>query len=90
MSDIEINMKALVKRFGGRAALWRKLGAVGFHLSPRSIDNWCDRGCLPMRRLALLVDLARLEGWDLSINEYIPVFLKAKETNKTTQKKATK
>jgi hypothetical protein len=66
-----VDVKSVVGRFGGRAQLWRSLTAAGIEISPRTIDNWVDRGQIPIDRFTELVLLARLQGWKLIINDYL-------------------
>jgi hypothetical protein len=71
MSELNIDVKRLVKALGGRAQLFRKLKAKECSLSHRTIDNWVDRNSIPLKRFILLADIAKAEGWDLKITDYI-------------------
>jgi hypothetical protein len=71
MSELNIDVKRLVKALGGRAQLFRKLKVNGCSLSHRTIDNWVDRNSIPLKRFILLADIAKSEGWDLNISDYI-------------------
>ena len=71
MKELNIDVKRLVKALGGRAQLFRKLKAEGCSLSHRTIDNWVDRNSIPLKRFVLMSDIAKSEGWDLKITDFI-------------------
>lgn len=85
MSELIIDVKRLVKALGGRAQLFRKLKAEGIVLSHRTIDNWVDRGSIPLKRFVALAAIASSEGWELKISEYIK---EPKPTQKTIKAKS--
>jgi hypothetical protein len=80
-STDKIDVKALVKALGGRAQLFRKLKAAGHRMSHRTIDNWVDRASIPLTRFIALSEIAKEEGWDLKITDFI-----GKTKTKTTTK----
>ncbi len=82
MNELNIDAKRLVKALGGRAQLFRKLKAEGCSLSHRTIDNWVDRNSIPLKRFILLAEIAKTEGWDLKITDYIS------DTKPTTKPKS--
>lgn len=88
MSEPNIDIKRLVKAMGGRAQLFRKLKAKGDALSHRTIDNWVDRGSIPLKRFISLAEIAKAEGWELKLTDFIaaPTKNKTKPTTKPTTK----
>jgi hypothetical protein len=71
MSEARIDTKRLIKSFGGRAMLWRKMRDHGLSVSPRTVDNWADRGNLPLMRFMDLVQIAKKEGREIQLQEYL-------------------
>jgi hypothetical protein len=74
-----MDVKGLVRRFGGRAFLFRLLSKE-YGIQPRTIDNWCSRGSIPWPWIIRLVEAANLQGWKLVINDWIPALKTKKET----------
>lgn len=66
-----VDVKGVISLFGGRAALWRALYTAGIRISPRTIDNWMDRGKIPIERFTELVLLARKLKFQLIINDFL-------------------
>ena len=48
---ISLDAKRIVKRFGGRIELWRRLSANGQHISVKTIEKWMERNSIPSARL---------------------------------------
>jgi hypothetical protein len=71
MNNHLVDVKGVIKKFGGRAQLWRLLSKAGVEMSPRTIDNWMNRGQIPLDRFTELVLLARLQGFNLIINDWL-------------------
>ncbi len=67
---IQLDAKRIVKRFGGRIELWRRLAAHGHHISVKTIEKWMERNSIPSSRLLILIDLAKAEKSPLDLDEY--------------------
>lgn len=67
---ITLDAKRIVKRFGGRIELWRRLSANGQHISVKTIEKWMERNSIPSARLLILMDLAKKEKLPLDLDEY--------------------
>ncbi len=74
-SDTDMNprldAKKIVKRFGGRTELWRRLNAMGHHISVKTIEKWMERDSIPSNRLLVLMDLAKKEKSPLVLDRYV-------------------
>jgi len=66
-----IDAKTIVKRFGGRMELYRRLSAIGHPISVKTIEKWMERDSIPTKRLIVLMRLANKEGRNLNLHEYI-------------------
>ena len=66
-----IDAKTIVKRFGGRMELYRRLTAMGHEISIKTIEKWMERDSIPTQRLIVLMKLAKQEGRNLNLQEYI-------------------
>lgn len=66
-----INTKQLIAHFGGRIELWRRLEALGFKLSVKTIEKWMERDNIPSNRIVQLFALASHEGRPLDLNQFI-------------------
>lgn len=67
---IQLDAKSIVKRFGGRIELWRRLAAHGHPISVKTIEKWMERNSIPSSRLLILIDLAKAEKSPLDLDEY--------------------
>jgi len=70
MTNIHMDVRGVVKKFGGRAQLYRKLCVAKVELSHRTIDNWIQSGIIPMHRFLQLMALAKDEGFTLNLREH--------------------
>lgn len=68
---IQLDAKRIVKRFGGRIELWRRLAAHGHHISVKTIEKWVERNSIPSSRLLVLIDLAKKEKAPIDLDEYV-------------------
>jgi len=65
-----LDTKSIIRSFGGRTFLWRKLQANGHIFSIRTIDKWMENG-ITMKWFMVLKKLATSEGWELKLEDYI-------------------
>lgn len=72
---IQLDAKRIVKRFGGRIELWRRLAAHGHPISVKTIEKWTQRNSIPSHRLLVLMDLAKSEKSPINIEDF---FMKSK------------
>ncbi len=70
-SVMGIDAKTIVKRFGGRMELYRRLTAIGHDISVKTIEKWMERNSIPTQRLIVLMKLAKLEGRTLNLQDFI-------------------
>ena len=63
--------KQLIAHFGGRIELWRRLEAIGFKLSVKTIEKWMERDNIPGNRIVQLMALAQHEGRPLDLNKFV-------------------
>jgi hypothetical protein len=66
-----IDAKTIVKRFGGRMELYRRLTAMGHDISVKTIEKWMERDSIPTKRLIVLMKLAKKEGRTLNLQDFI-------------------
>jgi len=66
-----MDVTGVVRKFGGRAMLYRKLCLAKIQISHRTIDNWIYHGLIPMQRFIQLIALAKVEGIKLKLEDYI-------------------
>jgi hypothetical protein len=66
-----IDARTIVKRFGGRMELYRRLTAIGHPISVKTIEKWMERDSIPTQRLIVLMKLANKEGRTLNLQDYI-------------------
>jgi len=67
----QMDVSGVVRKFGGRAMLYRKLCLAKIQISHRTIDNWIYHGLIPMQRFIQLIALAKVEGIKLKLEDYI-------------------
>lgn len=67
----QMDVTGVVKKFGGRAMLYRKLCVAKIQISHRTIDNWIYQGIIPMQRFMQLIALAKVEGIKLKLEDHI-------------------
>lgn len=67
----QMDVTGLVRKFGGRAQLYRKLCLAKIQISHRTLDNWIYHGIIPMHRFMQLIALAENEGFKLKLEDYI-------------------
>lgn len=60
----------LIKRFGGRAQLHRRLTARGHTVSVKMVEKWRERGNIPPIWLAELLTIAEEEERPINLAEY--------------------
>ena len=70
MKNLQMDVRGVVRKFGGRAQLYRKLCVAKVELSHRTIDNWIHHGIIPMQRFLQLMALAKNEGFTLNLREH--------------------
>lgn len=66
-----IDVKAIVRYFGGQAELCRRLTAQGTPIQLKTIEQWVTRRSIPMNRVLTLVQLAKTEGRLFEIHDFI-------------------
>jgi len=72
----QLDVKAIIKRFGGRTELWRRLNTTMRHsISVKTIEKWTERTSIPSSQLLILMELAKREGKPLIISEYVRTLL---------------
>jgi hypothetical protein len=72
----QLDVKAIIKRFGGRTELWRRLNTTMRHsISVKTIEKWTERTSIPSSQLLILMELAKREGKPLVISEYVRTLL---------------
>lgn len=67
----QLDVKSLVKRFGGTAELVRRLNAKGWEATEHMIWKWYGRGSVPGEWQLRLAQLAEAEGRPLNIMDYL-------------------
>lgn len=67
---LQMDVRGVIKVFGGRAQLYRKLCVAKITLSHRTIDNWIQHGIIPMHRFLQLMALAKDEGFKLNLSDH--------------------
>lgn len=60
-----IDIRKVIKDFGGVAALRRKLDARGVEVSRKAIEKWRERNRLPLETFLLLEEMAKEAGFEL-------------------------
>jgi hypothetical protein len=71
MTKTAMDVRGVIKLFGGRAQLYRKLCAAKIEISHRTLDNWIYKGMIPMHRFLQLVDLAKADGLKLKLEDHL-------------------
>ena len=71
MTKTAMDVRGIIKIFGGRAQLYRKLCAAKVEISHRTLDNWIYHGVIPMHRFLQLVDLAKADGLTLNLEDHL-------------------
>ena len=71
MTTPTLDVTGVIKKFGGRAQLYRKLCIAEFKISHRTLDNWIYHGIIPMNRFLQLVAVAKKDGIKLKLEEHI-------------------
>jgi hypothetical protein len=71
MKTTEMNVRGVIKLFGGRAQLYRRLCEAKIEISHRTLDNWIYHGVIPMHRFLQLVDLATASGLKLKLEDHL-------------------
>jgi hypothetical protein len=66
-----LDVRAVVKTFGGQAELCRKLNERTDRIKVGSIEQWCLRGSIPGPWLVELTALARREGIRFVLDDFI-------------------
>lgn len=74
-----LDVKALVKAAGGRAALAARFKKYGVRADAKNIDAWMGRNSIPCDRLVHLLSVMRRDNWPLNIEDFI-----IQPTNHTT------
>jgi DNA-binding transcriptional regulator YiaG len=67
----QLDVKAVIRRFGGRTELWRRLTAMNHSISVKTIEKWTERSSIPSSQLLVLMALAKKEGKPLVIADYV-------------------
>lgn len=73
MPNITLDVAALVKSFGGRAALMFKFKKRGIPLSIRTIDSWVRVGVIPIERLLQCWYIGKRLDVSISIDKFVLV-----------------
>jgi len=71
MTKTAMDVRGVIKLFGGRAQLYRKLCGAKVEISHRTLDNWIYHGVIPMHRFLQLVDLAKADGLKLKLEDHL-------------------
>ena len=71
MTTPTLDVPGVVRKFGGRAQLYRKLALAKIQISPRTLDNWLYHGIIPMHRFLQLIAIAKEDGFTLKLDDHI-------------------
>ncbi len=66
-----IDVRKVIKRFGGRTILWKKIIASGDECHIRTIDKWIENDSIPTVRLMQLKTLADKDGFKFKIDDFL-------------------
>jgi len=68
---VEIDVKAVVRFFGGQAELSRRLVANNTPVNLKTIEQWVTRQSIPMSGVLKLIQLAKSEGRIFEITDFV-------------------
>lgn len=63
------NIASIIDRLGGLTALARELG----HQNPTTVQGWKDRGVIPLRHIASVIEVGRRKSVALSLEDFVPI-----------------
>ena len=66
-----IQCRALIRRFGGPAQLYRRLVRRGYSISYKTVEKWRDRDAIRADWLAEMLIMARDDGYPVNLLDYI-------------------
>jgi hypothetical protein len=66
-----LDTKAIVRHFGGRIELFRKLNAHGHKISVKAIEKWTGRGNIPTPWMIKLIALSKAENNPITFENFI-------------------
>ena len=69
----QIKVRALIRRFGGPAQLYRRLVRRGYSISYKTVEKWRDRDAIRADWLAEMLLMARDDGYPVDLIDYIRV-----------------
>lgn len=68
----EINVKSVIKHFGGQSELVRRLNAAGeTSITIKGVQKWQERNQVPAPWLVKLTSLARSEGREFNLSDFM-------------------
>lgn len=67
----QLDAKAIVRHFGGRMELFRKLNARGHKISVKAIEKWTGRGNIPTPWIIKLIALSKEENNPITFENFI-------------------
>ena len=67
----QLDAKAIVRHFGGRIELFRKLNANGHKISVKAIEKWTGRGNIPTPWIIKLIALSKAESNPITFENFI-------------------
>ena len=67
----QIKVRALIRRFGGPAQLYRRLVRRGYSISYKTVEKWRDRDAIRADWLAEMLLMARDDGYPVDLIDYI-------------------
>ena len=69
--DISFDTRAIVKNFGGAAALIRLYEKNGLQISRSAINNWVKRKAIHGKQIATLIRLAQAERLRFNLEDFV-------------------
>lgn len=71
--ELGIDVRSVVRKFGGRAALHFALKKRGVLIPVRTIDAWIRNDSIPMDHFLQLWFMAKAQEWSLKLNDFITI-----------------
>jgi hypothetical protein len=67
----QFNVRNAILFFGGPAELVRRAQAAGYHMTRKAVEKWSERGQIPGKWLIRLSQMARSEGRNFEMHDFI-------------------
>jgi hypothetical protein len=68
---MKMDVPKVIKRFGGRTKMHKRLKKCGIDMSIRTLDNWVYHGIISMPRWIQLMGVAKAAGWALKLEDFL-------------------